>query len=252
LLVEALADFLHDPSAFVRQTATEALLWNTDRRWPWIRLAVRHALADPVCQNDGPLRQEGDLLTAEAVADLTAWAAEKGVLALRAAQTLGVHYGQALARGTDGALVEGLRRQLADVHAPAMLRLELAKLLHQYRDLDEGVLRQLLDPSTPAPLRLIAAEALLAAGHSVEAVAALHDLARLPNREIALAVAEVVQRRLDVDLGLTRGEPLPPIQSRQAADVTRRVLAWAAQQEVPDDESPVNPEEQQWGSLSEM
>jgi hypothetical protein len=252
--IEALSEFLADPSPLVRQAATEALFWNTEYRWPWIRLAVRHALADPVCQDDGPLRHEGHLLTTEAVADLTAWAAEKGLLALRAALTLGVHYAQALAMDGAPSLVEDLRRQLIDVRTAAMLRLELARLLHQHRELDAATLRALLEPSSPAPVRLIAAEALLAEGESIEAVAALHDLARLPNREIALATAEVVQRRLGTDLGMPRGQAPPPVHSRQAAEVARRVLLWASQQEVQDEEQSVVPraEEPGWRSLSEL
>jgi hypothetical protein len=234
--IEALAEFLHDPARPVRQTAAEALLWNTEDRWPWIRLAVRRALADPVCKEDGPLRHEGSVLTAEAVADLTAWAAEKGLLALRAALTLGAHYHQALSLGVGTSLVAELRRQLADAHSPPILRLEMARVLHHFRELDHGVLLQLLDSSNPTPLRLVAVEALLAEGDSVEAVAALHDLARLPNREIALGIADVVQRRLGVHLGLVRGEPLPPLHSRQAAEVARRVLVWARQQDVPEGE----------------
>ena len=54
-------------------------------------------------------------------------------------------------------------------------------------------------------------------------------MARLPNREMALTTAEVVQRRLGVDLGLAVGQLLPPLHSRLAAEVTRRVMAWAAQ-----------------------
>jgi hypothetical protein len=234
-MIEALAEFLHDRSSLVRQTAAEALLWDTERRWAWIRHAVRRALGDAVCQDDGPLRSPGNLLTPEAVADLTSWATEKGLVGMRAALTLGQHHHQALNAGRDPALVQELGRQLTDARTPAMLRLELARLLHQHRELDPAVLRKLVDPSMPAPVRLLAAEALLNEGQSVEAVAALHDLARLPNREMALATAEVVQRRLGVDLGLTPGQPVP-IHSRMASDVARRVLLWASQQEVPDEE----------------
>ncbi len=74
-------------------------------------------------------------------------------------------------------------------------------------------------------------------GDSVEAVAALHDLARLPNREIALNIADVVQRHLGVPLGLPRGEPPPPLHSRQAAEIARRVLVWATQQDIADSEA---------------
>jgi HEAT repeat protein len=245
--IEALAEFLHDPAKLVRQAASEALLWNTEEHWPWIRLAVRRSLADLVCQDDGPLRQEGSVLTTEAVTDLTSWAAEKGLLALRAALSLGAHYNQILSLGESGSLVADLRKQLLDVHTPAMLRLELARVLHQHKELVPNVLRQLLASSNPAPLRLIAVEALLSAGESLEAVAALHDLARLPNREIALSIADVVQRRLGIPLGLARGEPLPPLQSRQAAEIARRVLLWATKQDIPSGTAAaVPPDETPW------
>ncbi len=247
--IEALAEFLRDSSPLVRQTAAEALLWNTEQNWPWIRLAVRRTLADPVCQDDGPMRHEGNVLTAEAVADLTAWSTEKGVQALRAALTLGCHYHRVLSLAPDPTLAEGLRRQLADAHTPALLRLELARVLHANRELDDPLLRQLLDPLNPAPLRLIAVEALLEQGNCAEAVAALHDLARLPNREIALGIAQVVQRRLGVDLGLALDQPLPPLHSRQAAEVARRVLAWATRQEAVS-EPALRTEDSGWHTLS--
>lgn len=237
LLVEAVAEYLRDPSRPVRQAATEALLWDTERRWPWIRHAVRASLADPACRDDGPLRHEGQLLAPSAVADLTAWAAEKGVLSIRAALTLGVHYHRALAESSDEALPIDLRRQLAAPHTPPALRLELVRILQLNRELDRELLRKLLDPANPAPIRLIAVEELLAESELPEAVAALRDLARLPNREIALATADVVQRRLGVDQGLALGEPLPPVHSRQAAEVTRRVMAWAAQNDVHEEEA---------------
>ena len=136
-----------------------------------------------------------------------------------------------MASGRDPELVARLIKELTNPHASAVMRLELARLLYQHRELDGDVMRRLLTTSAPAPVRLLAAEALMAEGGSPEAVAALHDLARLPNREIALATAEVVQRRLGVDLGLPRGAPPPPIHSRMAAEVARRVLAWSAQQD---------------------
>jgi HEAT repeat protein len=232
LTVEALAELLHDPAPLVRLTTTEALLWNTEARWGWVRHALRKALADPRCQGDGALRLPGYTLTAEAVADLRAWAAEKGLVALRSALTLGVHYAHALAAGAEPALLEELRRRVTDPRTPPMLRLELARLLHQYRELSPPDLRKLIDPATPAPVRLIAVEALLQGGDCPEAVAALHELARLPNREIALATADVVQRRLGIDLGLPRAGGPPPVHSRAAAEVARRLQWWATQQEV--------------------
>jgi len=242
LLIEPLSELMCDPIPQVRHAAIEALLWNTERRWDWLRPSIRAALAHANGQQDGPLFRAGPLLPAEAVADLTAWAAEKGHLAIRAALTLGVHYQQAMAHECDPVLCQDLRRQLSDVHAPAMLRLELAKLLHQHNELDDDTLRQLLDPSTPAPLRLIAMEALLARGQSTEAMAALRELARLPNREIALACADVVQRRLGVSMGLARNQPLPAVQSRAAADVARQVLLWSSQAEGFDETVAARPE----------
>jgi hypothetical protein len=243
MLVEQLAEFLRDPSWEVRRATQEALLWDTSTRWTWIRMAIRRTLADPAQVEDGPLLPSGQLLTPEVVADLTAWAAEKGILAIRAAQTLGVHFGRALSEHLGNGLAGELQRQLADCHCPAPLRLELAQLLHSHQLLSRELQAQLIDPLNPASLRLVAAEALLEdePGHA-GAVAALRDVARLPNREIALATASLVQRYLGVDLGLAVDQPVPPVQSRLAAEVTRRVMAWAAQpdaQAVPADSEPL-------------
>jgi hypothetical protein len=68
------------------------------------------------------------------------------------------------------------------------------------------------------------------------AVTALRDLARLPNREIALATADVIQRRLGVDLGLGLGQPLPSLHTRQATEITRRVMHWATQYDAEEEE----------------
>jgi HEAT repeat protein len=235
-VVEPLAEFLRDPSWEVRRAATEALMWDTEHRWGCIRHAVRRALGDPACQEDGPLYCDGQPLTPDAIADLTAWAGEKGAVGVRAAQTLGAHYSRALSEGATEELVETLRRQLADPHAPPPLRIELARLLQSYQELDKEVLEKLLDPANPAPLRLNAVEALLHVGDHPGALAALHDLARLPNREIALATAALVQRRLGVEMGLPATGQLPPIHSRQAAEVTRRVLYWATTHDLPEND----------------
>jgi hypothetical protein len=238
-LVETVAQFLHDASCEVRRAAIEALLWDTEKRWSWIRFAVRRILADPLFLTDGPLLHDGELLTPEAVRDLTAWCAEKGALASRAALTLGAHYNRALSERPDESVVRALRTQLGDSHTPAVLRLELGRLLQDQQELDYPLLEKMLDPKNPAPLRLIASEAMLTEHGEgpgrPAAMAALRDLARLPNREIALATADVIQRRLGVDLGLGLGQPLPPIHSRQAAEITRRVMMWATQFDVPED-----------------
>jgi hypothetical protein len=234
-LLEAIAEFTRDPSPLVREAANQTLLWKAEECWPWIRHAIRAALACPDLEYDGPLCAEGQVFPTEAVADLTAWCNEKSVLAMRAAQTLGMHYTHALNQRHDAAVVQQLRQQVADVHVPPMLRLEVARVLQDFNELDDAVLRVLMSPVTPASLRLIAVEALLARGESAEAVSALHDLARLPNREIALATADVVQRRLGADLGIPRNQPLPPVNSRKAAEVARQLMLWAIQQESPTD-----------------
>jgi HEAT repeat protein len=237
-LVEVLTQFMYDPSADVRKAATEALLWDTENRWSAIRYIVRRVLADPVYSNDGSLSHEGQLLTPDAVNDMTAWCAEKGVLATRAALTLGHHFNRALTEQPDDKLINALRAQLTDPQTPAVLRVELGRVLQLHQELDLRMLEKLLAVSNPAPLRLIAVELLLGEHKetpaATAALATLRDLARLPNREIALSTADVIQRRLGVDLGLALGQPLPPVHSRQAADITRRVMVWASQYDSDD------------------
>jgi hypothetical protein len=70
------------------------------------------------------------------------------------------------------------------------------------------------------------------------AVETLRELARLPNREMTLAAAQIIQQQLRVDMGLAIAGELPDPQSKQAADVARRVLRWA-QDEMP--EEPITP-----------
>ena len=131
--------------------------------------------------------------------------------------------------------VASIRQQLADPQTPAVLRLELGRILQLHQELDPALLEKMLDPGTPATLRLIACESILSQEKESmlreSAISGLKDLARLPNREIALGTADVVQRRLGVDLGIGLGQPLPPANSRQATDIIRRVMAWASQGE---------------------
>jgi hypothetical protein len=230
-LIEQLAELLYDPATLVRRTAVEALLWNTERRWAWLRQAARRTLAEPLFESDGPLCREGILLTDEAVNDLIGWCAEKGLVAVRSASTVAAHYQQVFSTCTDSKVVTHLRHRVLDPHAPPMLRLELAHLLRQQGQLDEQAQQLLLEPSSPTPLRLMAVDAMLARGPSHEAQGVLRDLARAPNREIALTIADMLQRRLGIHLGLMPGEPLPSLHSRQAAEVARRVFLWATHQE---------------------
>jgi hypothetical protein len=151
---------------------------------------------------------------------------------MRSAQTLAVHYERLVNEMPDAELIDGLIRQLADYHSAAPLRIELARLLRDGHFLTRHVLIRLIESANPAPLRLMAAEALLEEDPGrPDAIAALREVARLPNREIALHTAGIVQRLLGVDMGLPADQPPPACQSRLAADVTRRVMLWAAQPE---------------------
>jgi hypothetical protein len=233
-LIEMVATFLRDHSLEVRRAAIEAILWDCEKRWSWVRFNVRRALADPLFFADGPALPEGQLLSAEAVNDVTGWCAEKGALSARAAQTLAAHYNRVLSERPEPGVVASLRNALAGRNTPAILRLELGRLLQSHQELDVADLEKLTDPANPGSLRLIACETIFAEHPDKPmlkalATSALKDLARLSNRELALATADVVQRRLGVDLGLGLGQPLPPLHSRQATDITRRVMRWANQ-----------------------
>jgi hypothetical protein len=120
--------------------------------------------------------------------------------------------------------------------------------------LEKDLQLKLLDPANPAPLRLIAVETLLAEGDSLEARSALRELARLPNREIALATADVVQRRLKVELGLVAGQPLPPVHSRQATEISRRVRSWASQYDLTEEPGPQGArlENRSWHTIGDI
>ncbi|MFL5244882.1 MAG: HEAT repeat domain-containing protein [Gemmataceae bacterium] len=230
-VLEPLADFLRDPASEVRQAAREALLWDLNQRWRWLHLPIRRALGDPICFNDGPMKLNDGRLPPEAVNDYTAWVSEGGMIGQRAAQALSIHYGQILADSPKKSDINILHYLVADPHTSPILRLELAKLLQDYGELDISLLEKLLDSSNPAPLRLLAVKALLAKGPNGEALGALKDLARLPNREIALATAELIQGSLGIDLGLPAGEAPPALHTRQATEIARRVMAWASQRD---------------------
>jgi hypothetical protein len=85
----------------------------------------------------------------------------------------------------------------------------------------------MLAPDHPVPVRLVGAEAALTAGRDEKAERALREMARRPNREIALAIAQILQRHLGVDLGVDLHH-LPAAHTRRAAEITRRVMDWAA------------------------
>jgi hypothetical protein len=236
LMIETLAQFLNDPNREVRRSVCEALLWDCEHRWSWIRFAVRRSLSDPMFKDDGPLLPEGQILTVEVVKDLTAWCAEKGLISVRSAETLAAHYNHLLSEQADPGVVASIRQHLAQTQTPAVLRVELGRILQAHQAMDSQLLEALLDGGSPASLRLIACETILSQDDSSNAlrsmaISGLKDLARLPNREIALGTADVVQRRLGVDLGIGLGQPLPAANTRQAVETVRRLIAWASEGE---------------------
>lgn len=239
-VVETIAQALRDEDPGVRRAAAEVLLWDGERRWGWVRFSVHAALADPNLRADGPLPLGGVTLPRQAVSDLQEWAAEGGGLGTRAAQTLVAYYAQVLnARPDAGDIAEGLREKVLDPEAPTTLRVELAQMLADQKLLDKVTRDGLMAADQPVPVRLVGAESALANGHDATAERALREIARRPNREIALTVATIVQKRLGVDLGIDMHH-VPAPHTRRAAEVTRRVMEWAG--DAGDEEPPPEPE----------
>jgi hypothetical protein len=225
-VVAGLAGFLRDPAAEVRAAAAEALLWNLEARWPSARDGVREALADPRLADDGPLFATGRLPIA-ALADLVAWSEERAPLAHRAIQTLTEQYGRDLLAGDSPELASHLSAMMLDAEVPPALRVELAALLRDHHMLTADLLDRLTNMDQPGPIRLFAAEQMLRINpNDPDGVDVLRGLARQPNREMALAVAGILQAVLGLDLGLPAGQAPQP-GSKQAAEVARRVLMWA-------------------------
>lgn len=226
-LIAALGEFLRDPAAEVRHAAAEALLWGGDTRWPYSRDSFHDALADPKLANDGPLFLGAGRLPAAAIADLTTWAAEGAPLSTRSVQTLAEQYHRGLQDGTRPELASELAGYMLDPDAPPALRIELAALLRDHRMLGPELLDRLTNPDQPAPMRLFAAEVMLRANpNDPDGVDVLRGLARQPNRELAVQIAFILQSVLGLQLGLT-ASGLPAPNSKAAADIARRVVAWA-------------------------
>lgn len=227
---ELLSEALHDHDPRVRQAASDALFWDNRRPWEWMRNGVRATLADPKLHDCGSLLREGQTLPREGVQSFLAWAAERGQVSVRAAQTLAVYYLRALQERTED-VREDLMRCVLDPQAPPLLRIQFARLLAKNRMIDIPTLERLVDASNPAPLRLMASELLLSVGYNSSAVNCLREVSKLPNRELALDTARIVQNFLNVDMGLAVGAPPPPAGSPKAAEIARRLTLWAAKSE---------------------
>jgi hypothetical protein len=226
-LVAGLGGLLRDPAPEVRRAAAEALLWDADRRWPLARESVREALADPRLSDDGALFAGTNRVPAAAMCDLTVWAAEAPPLSTRAIRTLIEQYNADLADGDRPELASELAAQMLAPETPPGLRVEIAALLRDHQMLTPDLLDRMTNLDQPGPMRLFAAEVMLRVNpDDADGVDVLRGLARQPNREMAVAVAAVLQNVLGMNLGLPQGE-LPAPTSKPAVEIARRVLAWA-------------------------
>lgn len=227
-LIAGLAGMLRDPAPEVRHAAAEALLWDGDRRWGFARDAVREALADPKLADDGPLFAGATRLPAAAVADLTTWAAEHPPLGKRAIMSLVEQYHRGLLDADRPELASELAAYMLAPEAPPGLRIEIAALLRDHHMLSADRLDRMTNPDQPGPMRLFAAEVMLRGNpNDPDGVDVLRGLARQPNRELAVQIGGILQNILGVELGLPSNGSLPAPNTKMAAEVARRVLAWA-------------------------
>lgn len=221
-----LVNFLKDPDGEVRLAAIRIALANSGQRWVFVREHLRAYLADGRFANDGGLPGSAGRLPAVAICDLTAWVAEPDFLGSRSTRTLIEHYATILRANIDYDLVNDLAQQVIDPHTPAGLRVELAHLLRSYNLLTADLLDRMTNSDQPGPIRLLGAEAMLIINPSdPDALDVLRGLGRQPNREIAMAVAKVLQQHLGFDMGLS-GDRLA-VNSKMAGEVVKRVLQWA-------------------------
>lgn len=226
--LQCLMPYLRDRSAEVRRATATALLWDARSRWQEVRSAFRQALADPQAAKDGPLPCSGQL-PPSAIDDLIAWAYEVGPIGKRSIETIVRHCKKAIHEdGSPEALarVVGL---VMNTKVPPGLRVELAHRLQSADEFPVDVAAKLIAPGQPTMLRLLAAGSILAVRDDQRAIEVLKESAKQPNRQIALVAAGLIQRFLAVDMGLPVGGELPHANSRQAAEVTRKVLAWATE-----------------------
>ena len=224
--LQGLLAFLRDPNEEVRRAAAMAVLWDAGSRWTEIRGQIRLALAAAHAAKDGPLPCSGALPNA-AINDLVMWSAEAGVIGKRSTQTLVRHCQKAIHEDGSPAAILRVVSLVSDPKVPAPVRVEVAHRLQQADAFPHDIANRLLGPGNPTMLRVQAAGAVLSRHGDPRAVEVLREAARQPNREIALAAAAIVQKYLSVDMALPVGAELPAINSREAADITRRVLKWA-------------------------
>ncbi|HEX3146754.1 MAG TPA: HEAT repeat domain-containing protein [Gemmataceae bacterium] len=225
--VQSLLAFMRDPNAEVRRAAGMAVLWDSPRRWTEIRSQIRQVLAAPHAIKDGALPCSSALSPA-AIADLITWSIESGAIGRRSTQTIVRHCQKAIQEDGSAEAITRVANMVADSKVPAALRVEMAHRLRQADAFPHEIAYRLLGNSHPTMLRVVAAGAVLSRNPDPRAIEVLREAAQQPNREIALAAAAIVQKYLSVDMGLTVGGDLPAVNSREAADVTRRARRWSS------------------------
>ncbi len=225
--VQALLPYLRDPTREVRQAAAVAVLWDSPGRWPEIRSQIRFALSAKHAANDGPLPCSGSLPPA-ALEDLVNWSVESGSVGKRATLTLLRHCKKAIHEDGSPQAIGRVINLVTDSRVPAAIRVELAHRLQSADVFPPDVGARLLGPASPTMLRVLAAGAILHDHTDADAVEVLREAAQQPNREITLAAAQLVQKYLGVDMGLTVGGQLPATNSREAAEIARRVQKWSS------------------------
>jgi HEAT repeats len=227
LHLQALVPFMRDQAIEVRAAAANAVLWDAAHRWPSIRAEVRTTLSATHTATDGPLPCSGALPPA-AVDDLLAWSTESGPIGKRSTLTVVRHFKKAIQEDGSPQVMSRMTALAMSPKVPPAIRVELAHRLKAVDGFPVDVANRLLGPGNPTMLRVIAAGTVLSHNTDPLAVQVLREAVKMPNREIALAAAGMVQKYLSVDLGLPVGSELPAVNSREAAEVTRRVLQWAS------------------------
>jgi HEAT repeat protein len=224
--LQSLLGFLRDPNAEVRRAAGMAILWDSPRRWTEIRSQVRQSLAAPHAAKDGALPCSA-VLPPAAIADLVNWSIESGPIGRRSTQTLVRHCQKVIQEDGSAEAIGRIATLVADNKVPPALRVELAHRLRQADAFPHEIAYRMLGQNHPTMLRVVAAGAILSRNPDPRAVEVLREAALQPNREIALAAAAIVQKYLSVDMGLEVGGEMPAINSREAADITRRARQWS-------------------------
>jgi hypothetical protein len=166
------------------------------------------------------------VLPVQALEDLSVWACEPGACSRRALLSLIQYYQFALQRDRSPDLLNRLYNQMLDSRSHSTLRVEIAYILQDQAAFTPDVLTRMMVYHQPSQLRLLAASEALKKGFDETALETLREVARQPNREIALGVAHVLQTTMQIEMGLPENAALPAANSKLAAEIARRVILW--------------------------